>query len=291
MKVAFIGLGQMGSPMARNLLRAGHDVTVYNRSREKAQALAADGGHVADSIADACRDAEVVMTMLADDHATEEIVFGKNGILGALKNGHIHVSHSTISTTLARRLTAEHGHHGQGYLSVPVFGRPEAAEGKKLVVVAAGPTELVDRCRPLFDAIGKVTYVVGSEPWQANAAKVCGNFMIISMVESFSEAFAALRKAGVAPQLFVDVINSLFQSPVYGNYGKMMAAEQFEPAGFALRLGLKDVRLALQVADECTAPMPVASLIRDHMLDALAHGQGDMDWSSIAKVAARRAGL
>src|ERR1700688_1942105 len=269
MKVAFIGLGHMGSPMARNLLRAGHEVTVYTRSREKAQALATDGAHVADSPADACRDAEVVMTMLADDNAVEEVVFGKNGILGAL-NGHIHVSHSTISTTLARRLTAEHGHRGQGYLSVPVFGRPEAAEGKKLVVVAAGPTQQVDRCRTLFDAIGKVTFVVGSEPWQANAAKVCGNFMIISMIESFAEAFAVLRKAGVAPQLFVDVINSLCQSPVYGNYGKMMAAEQFEPAGFALRLGLKDVRLALQVADECTAPMPVASLIRDHMLDALA---------------------
>ena len=291
MKVAFIGLGHMGSPMARNLLAAGHQVTLYNRSRDKAQALAQQGARLADSPADAAREAEVVMSMLADDRATEEVVFGEKGILAAMQSGRIHVSHSTISTTLARRLTAEHGHRGQGYLSVPVFGRPEAADAKKLVVVAAGPNDLVDRCRPLFDAIGKVTYVVGSEPWQANATKVCGNFMIISMVESFSEAFAALRKAGVSPQLFVDVINSLFQSPVYGNYGKMMAAEQFEPAGFALRLGLKDVRLALQVAEECTAPMPVASLIRDHMLSALAHGQGDMDWSSIAKVAARAAGL
>jgi len=291
MKVAFLGLGNMGSPMARNLLAAGNEVTVYNRSRDKSQALTSHGARVADSPAGAARDADAVMTMLADDHATEEVVIGEKGILGALKDGGVHIAHSTISTTLARRLTAEHGHRGQGYLSVPVFGRPEAAEGKKLVVVAAGANELIDRCRPLFDAIGKVTYVVGSEPWQANAAKVCGNFMIISMIESFSEAFAALRKAGVAPQLFVDVINSLFQSPVYGNYGKMMAAGQFEPAGFKLRLGLKDVRLALQVAEECTAPMPVASLIRDHMISALAHGQGEMDWSSIAKVAARAAGL
>jgi 3-hydroxyisobutyrate dehydrogenase-like beta-hydroxyacid dehydrogenase len=291
MKVGFIGLGHMGSPMARNLVQAGHEVIVYNRTREKAQALATQGARVADCPAEACSDAEVVITMLADDHATEEVVFGKSGILGALKNGHIHVSHSTISTTLARRLAIEHGHRGQGYLSAPVFGRPEAAEAKKLVVVAGGPTQLVDRCRPLFDAIGRVTYVAGSEPWQANAVKVCGNFMIISMIESFSEAFAALRKSGVAPELFLEVINSVFQSPVYGNYGKMIAAEQFEPAGFALRLGLKDVRLALQVADEGAAPMPVASLIRDHMLDALAHGQGEMDWSSIAKVAARAAGL
>ena len=207
MKVAFIGLGHMGSPMARNLLAAGHQVTLYNRSRDKAQALAQQGARLADSPADAAREAEVVMTMLADDRATEEVVFGEKGILAAMQSGRIHVSHSTISTTLARRLTAEHGHRGQGYLSVPVFGRPEAADAKKLVVVAAGPNDLVDRCRPLFDAIGKVTYVVGSEPWQANATKVCGNFMIISMVESFSEAFAALRKAGVSPQLFVDGIN------------------------------------------------------------------------------------
>jgi 3-hydroxyisobutyrate dehydrogenase-like beta-hydroxyacid dehydrogenase len=281
----------MGSAMARNLIKAGNEVTVYNRSLEKAHALVTEGARLAESPAGACRDAEVVMTMLADDHATEEVVFGTNGILGALKSGGMHVAHSTISTAMARRLTAEHSRYNQGYLSAPVFGRPEAAEGKKLVIAAAGPNESVDRCRPLFDSIGRITCVIGSEPWQANAAKVCGNFMIVSMIESFSEAFAALRKAGVAPQLFVDLINSLFQSPVYGNYGRMMAAEQFEPAGFALRLGLKDVRLVLQLADECSAPMPAASLIRDHMLDALAHGQGDMDWSSIAKVAARHAGL
>lgn len=281
----------MGSHMARSLLRAGNEMTVYNRSPEKARPFAIEGARVADSPAAACGDAEVALTMLADDHATEEVVFGNSGILGALKKGCIHVAHSTISTAMARRLTSEHGRHGQGYLSAPVFGRPEAAEGKKLVVVPAGPKDLVERCSLLFDAIGRVTHVIGSEPWQANAAKVCGNFMIVSMLESFSEAFAALRKAGIAPQLFVDIMSSLFQSPVYGNYGRIMAAEQFEPPGFALRLGLKDVRLALQLADECSAPMPAASLIRDRMLDALAHGQGDMDWSSIAKVAARHAGL
>ena len=281
----------MGSHMARNLIRARHEVTVYNRTREKAQILATEGARIADSPADACCDTEVVMTMLSDDHAAEEIVFGDNGILGALQQGCVHVSHSTISTTMARRLSTEHARRGQGYLSVPVFGRPEAAAEKKLVVLVAGANELIDRCRPLFDAIGRVTFVVGSEPWQANATKVCGNFMIISMIESFSEVFTALRKAGVAPQLFVDVMSALFQSPVYASYGRIMAAEQFEPAGFALRLGLKDVRLALQVADECSSPMPIASVIRDHMLDALAHGQGDMDWSSIAKVAGRHAGL
>jgi 3-hydroxyisobutyrate dehydrogenase-like beta-hydroxyacid dehydrogenase len=291
MKIAFIGLGKMGLGMARNLLRARHSLAVYNRSREKAETLAAGGARVASSPADACSDAEVVMTMVADDHAVEEIVFGNNGLASAMKKDCIHVSHSTISTALARRLTAEHALRSQGYLSVPVFGRPEHAESKNLVVVAAGPDELVDRCRPLFDAIGRKTFVIGSEPWQANAAKVCGNFMIISMIEALGEACATLRKAGVAPEAFLEIINALMASPILELYGRIIAQEQFEPAGFALKLGLKDVRLVLAAAEECAAPMPLASLVHDHLLSALAQGQGEMDWSSMTRVIARNAGL
>jgi len=291
MNLAFIGLGKMGMGMARNLLRAGHNLVVYNRSREKAEALAGDGARAADSPADASRDAEVVMTMVADDHAVEEVVFGTHGITSAMKNGCIHLSHSTISAALARRLTAEHARRGQGYLSVPVFGRPEAAENKKLLIVAAGPSELVERCRPLFDAIGRQTFVVGTEPWQANVAKVCGNFMIIGIIEALGEAYATLRKAGVAPEAFLEIMNALFGSPFIANYGRIIAREQFEPALFALRLGLKDVRLVLQAAEECAAPMPLASLVHDHLLSALAHGQGEMDWSSMTRVLARDAGL
>ncbi len=281
----------MGSGMARNLLRAGHTVAVYNRSREKADALAADGARVAESPADACRDAGVVMTMVADDVALDQIVFGNDGIAAAMKPGSVHLSHSTISTALARKLTHEHTQRKQGYLSVPVFGRPEAAETRKLVVVAAGPNELIDRCRPLFDAIGRATYVVGAEPWQANVAKLCGNFMVVSAIEAFGEAYATLRKAGVAPQTFLEIMNTLFSSPVLANYGRAIADENFEPAGFALRLGLKDVRLILAAAEECTSPMPLASLIHDHLLSALAQGQGEMDWSSMTRVVARNAGL
>jgi len=281
----------MGMGMARNLLRAGHTVAVYNRSREKAEALAGEGARVADSPADACRDAEAVMTMVADDHALEQIVFGTDGIASAMKNGCIHLSHSTISTAMARRLTAEHAQRNQGYLSVPVFGRPEAAEGKKLVVVVAGPSEPVERCRPLFDAIGRQTFVVGSEPWQANVAKVCGNFMIVSLIESFGEAYATLRKAGVAPHEFLEIMNTLLGSQVIANYGRIIADQKFEPAGFALRLGLKDVRLVLATAEECASPMPLASLAHDHLLSALAQGQGEMDWSSMTQVLARNAGL
>jgi 3-hydroxyisobutyrate dehydrogenase-like beta-hydroxyacid dehydrogenase len=291
MNLAFIGLGKMGMGMARNLLRAGHALTVYNRSRAKAESLAAEGARVADSPADATRGAEAVLTMVADDHALEEVVFGNDGIAAAMQRECIHLSHSTISTAMARRLTEEHAGRGQGYLSVPVFGRPEAAETKKLVVAAGGPNDLVERCRPIFEAIGRQTCVVGAEPWQANAVKLCGNFMVISMIEAFGEACATLRKAGVAPQAFLEIMNTLFASPVLANYGRMIAEEKFEPAGFALRLGLKDVRLALATAEECAAPMPLASLVHDHLLSALAQGQGEMDWSSVARVLARNAGL
>jgi 3-hydroxyisobutyrate dehydrogenase-like beta-hydroxyacid dehydrogenase len=292
MKIAFIGLGRMGAGMARNLLRAGHTVAVYNRTRGKAEALsAASGARVANSPADVCRDAEAVLTMLADDAAVEEVVFGNDGIASSMPEGCIHVSHSTISVALARKLTAEHARRSQGYLSVPVFGRPEHAEGKNLVVVAAGPPELVERCRPLFDAIGRQTFLIGAEPWQANVAKVCGNFMVISMIESLGEAYATLRKAGVAPEMFLEIINSLMASPILALYGRIVAQEKFEPAGFALKLGLKDVRLVLAAAEECASPMPLASLVHDHLLSAVAQGQGELDWSSMTQVIARNAGL
>ena len=230
MRIGFIGLGKMGSAMARNLLRAGHQVAAWNRSRQKAEALAGEGACAADSPADACRESQAVITMLADDGAVEQIVFGENGVASALAKGAVHISSSTIGTALARRLAAEHALRGQGYLSAPVFGRPEAAANRKLIVVAAGPSELVELCRPLFDAIGRQTSVAGPEPWQANAVKLCGNFMLASMIEAFGEAFATLRKAGVDPHVFLEIVNSLFASPIYGSYGRIIADEQFSPA-------------------------------------------------------------
>jgi 3-hydroxyisobutyrate dehydrogenase-like beta-hydroxyacid dehydrogenase len=229
--------------------------------------------------------------MLADDRAVEQIVFGEDAIASALPAGAIHISCSTISTALARRLAAEHGRRGQGYLSAAVFGRPEAAEGKNLLVVAAGAPEYVERCQPLFDSIGRQTFVVGSDPAQANAAKLCGNFMIAAMLEAFGEAFATLRKAGVQPHAFLEIMSALFGSPVYANYGRLAADEKFSPAGFTVRLGLKDVRLVLETAEELAAPMPLASLIRDQLLSAMAHEQADLDWSSVTRVAARSAGI
>ena len=291
MNLAFIGLGKMGTGIARNLLRAGHGLAVYNRSPEKTQALAGEGARVANSAADACRDAEAVMTMVSDDHALEQVVFGKERIAAAMREHCVHISQSTISTALARRLSAEHTQRKQGFLSAPVFGRPEAAEAKRLLVLAAGPSDLVERCRPLLDSIGRQTFVVGTEPWQANIAKLCGNFMIASTIEAFGEASATLRKAEVAPEMFLDMMTALFGSPVITNYGRAIVEETFEPAGFALRLGLKDIRLMLAASEECTAPMPLASVVGDQFISALARGQGEMDWSSVARVAARAAGL
>ena len=281
----------MGAGMARNLLRAGHRVAVYNRSSDKAEKLGAEGARVCPSPSQAVLGCEAAFTMLADDHSVEEVVFGENGILMALGRGSVHISSTTISTGLARRLVTEHARHGQQFVSAPVFGRPDAAEAKRLLVVAAGPDDAIARCRPLFDDIGRQAFIAGKEPWQANAAKLCGNFMIASMIEAFGEANATLRKAGVAPQLFLEVMNALMGSPIYANYGRMIAEEQFSPAGFALALGLKDVRLVLAAADELAAPMPLASLLKDHFLSALAAGQAELDWSSVARVAARAAGL
>jgi 3-hydroxyisobutyrate dehydrogenase-like beta-hydroxyacid dehydrogenase len=291
MKIAFIGLGHMGSGMARNLLRAGHDVTLYNRTRKKAEALAPDGARVANSPAEACREAQAAFTMVADDHAAEQVVWGDDGIAAGLAQGAVHISSSTISTAFSRRLAAEHGQRRQGFVSAPVFGRPDAAAEKKLLVVTGGAVDVVERCRPLFDAVGRATFAAGQEPWQANAVKLCGNFMIASMLETFSEAFATLQKAGVDRHLFLDVMNALFGSPVYANYGRMIAEERFDPAGFALKLGLKDIRLALETAQECASPMPMAAVVRDHFIEAVAHGQADQDWSSIALASARAAAV
>jgi 3-hydroxyisobutyrate dehydrogenase-like beta-hydroxyacid dehydrogenase len=290
MKIGFIGLGKMGVGMARNLMRAGLELTVYNRTKEKAASLVREGASVAVTPAEAARDAEAVFTMVADDAALREVVFGTKGITASLAKDAIHLSSSTISTVLARTLASEHSSRGQQFVSAPVFGRPEAAEGKKLVVLLAGNENVRQRCVPLADAIGRRTFVVGSEPWQANAVKLCGNFMIASMLEAFSEAFAVIQKCEIEEQLFLDTMVEVFGSPVYANYGKNIVTNNFDPAGFELKLGLKDVKLAIDLSGEVTAPLPFASIIRDNSVSALAHGQEHLDWSSLALVAKRSSG-
>jgi len=283
MNIAFIGTGSMGLPMARNLLRAGHVLTAYNRTRARALPLEAEGARLAGSPALAAQDAEAVVTMLADDHAVDEMLAA--GLCDALGPGAIHVGMSTVSVAFSKRLAREHAARHQGYVAAPVFGRPEAAAAQKLWVVAAGAPDLVERCRPLFEAVGRGVSVVGSEPASANVVKLAGNFTIMAMIETLGEAFALAKASGVDPKLFLDVIESaLFQSPIYGNYGGIIAEKRFDPPGFRLRLGLKDARLALAAADAVNVPAPLLSLVRDRMLHALAEGHGDLDWASFSSI-------
>ncbi len=289
MKIGFIGLGQMGSPIARNLMKAGHELTVYNRTRSKAESL---GARVANTPADAAREAEIVITMLADDDAVKEVVFGADGLANTLRPGSIHVSMSTISVALSQQLAAEHAEHKQGYVAAPVFGRPQAAEEAKLFVVVAGKPEAVKKCEPLFAVVGQRTFVMGDEAPKANVVKLSGNFLIASVIESLGEALSLVRKYDIDPEKYLEMLTStLFTAPVYKTYGDLIVNEKFEPAGFRLKLGLKDVRLAMAAAEAQAVPMPVASVIRDHALEGVANGMGDKDWSSLAQVVSKNAGL
>jgi 3-hydroxyisobutyrate dehydrogenase-like beta-hydroxyacid dehydrogenase len=290
MKVGFIGLGNMGSAMAANLLAAGHEVTVYNRTPGKMRALVERGAHAAARVGDACR-GDAVMTMLSDDDALERVVFGEQGVIDSLGTGAIHVSMSTISVALSERLAAAHAEAGQRFVSAPVFGRPEAAAAAMLFIVVAGAPDAVDACMPLFEALGQKTFPIGDEPRAANLVKLSGNFLIASVIEALGEAMALVGKAGVDRRRYLDLLTStLFTAPVYKTYGALIVEEQFAPAGFAAPLGQKDIRLTLAAAETLRVPMPLASLLRDRFLTLLAHGGEALDWSAIAQLAARDAG-
>jgi 3-hydroxyisobutyrate dehydrogenase-like beta-hydroxyacid dehydrogenase len=291
MDVGLIGLGSMGTGIAKSLLRAGHRVTVYNRTRERAEALRKDGAAVAGSVAEACR-GDAVLTMLADDAAVEEVVFGENGVLKSLARGRLHISLSTISVALSDRLASEHARAGQEFIAAPVFGRPEAAEAAKLAIVAAGPKAAIERCKPLWDAMGQKLLVIGEQQSKANVVKLTGNFLIATVLESLGEALAFARKSGVDAAALLDFLTStLFNAPVYKTYGGLIVEGKHDQVGFALPLGLKDVRLVLQAADAQAVPMPIASVLRDRFLTALARGHEHSDWSIIGQVAAEDAGL
>jgi 3-hydroxyisobutyrate dehydrogenase-like beta-hydroxyacid dehydrogenase len=290
MKIGFIGLGNMGSAMAANLLKAGHEVTAYNRSPDKVDALAAQGARPARTVADACG-GDVVISMLANDEALEAVTFGDDGILASLSPDAVHVSSSTISVALADRLTSAHADAGQGFVAAPVFGRPEAAAAAKLFVVAAGAPGAVDGLSAVFDAIGQRTFVVAEDPKAASLVKLSGNFLIASVIESVGEAMALVGKAGVDKQQYLELLTStLFDAPVYKTYGGLVARQEFEPAGFAATLGLKDVRLVLAAGEDLQVPLPVASLLRDRFLTLLAIGGGNLDWSAIGALSAWEAG-
>jgi 3-hydroxyisobutyrate dehydrogenase-like beta-hydroxyacid dehydrogenase len=288
LKVGFAGLGAMGRAMAANLIEAGHQVRVWNRSRQPVEELARKG---ADAVADP-REVfgEVLISMLADDAAVRSVVLG-SGMLDSARQDAIHVNMATISVALTEELTEEHRRRGLHYIAAPVFGRPEAAAARQLNIVAAGDGAALDRVQPLLDAMGQRTWRLGAEPREASAAKLAGNFLIAAAIECMGEAVVMAERYGVRPAALLEILsNTLFAAPVYRNYGKLIAERRYEPAGFRLELGLKDVRLALAAGERARTPMPVASLLRDHLLEAIAQGDGARDWAALAEVARRHAG-
>jgi 3-hydroxyisobutyrate dehydrogenase-like beta-hydroxyacid dehydrogenase len=289
MKTGFIGLGRMGSAMAANLLKAGHDVTVFNRSSAKSRPLLDLGAHEATSIADACN-GEAVITMLADDTALTRIALTNEGIIGRLPKGAIHISMSTISVALSKELAWAHAQAGQRFVAAPVFGRPEAAAAARLFIVAAGDPAAVEACQPLFGAMGQKVLPIGTEPAAANLVKLSGNFLLASAIEALGEAIALVGKAGVDRQTFVDLLAStIFPAPAYKTYGDLIADNKFQPANFAAPLGFKDIRLTLAAAESLRVPMPLGSLLHARFLRVLAHGGDNLDWAAVGGLATQDA--
>ena len=282
----------MGSGMVRSLLTAGHRIVVYNRTAEKAEALTADGAIVARTLCDACR-GEAVITMVSDDAAVEEVVGGDRGILACIgSSGTVHVSASTISPSLVRRLAELHAQRAQKFLSVPMLGRPEVAERGKLYALAAGERELIDRLMPVFDAIAQRTFVVGTQPEAANLVKLACNALIATLIEGLGETLALIAKSGIVEaDTFLDVLMStVLASPTFRPYGDHVARHEFTP-GFKIPLALKDMELVLGASKANAVPLPIVSLIRDHLVEAIAEGLGELDWSALTLVAQRQAGL
>jgi 3-hydroxyisobutyrate dehydrogenase-like beta-hydroxyacid dehydrogenase len=289
MKIGFIGLGHMGTGMAASLVKGGHDLVVFNRSPGRSEPLVALGAHEARSIADACR-GEAVITMLADDDAASAVVFAAKGLIASLPKDAIHISMSSISVELSKRLAQAHAQAGQRYIAAPVFGRPDVAASGKLFIVAAGDPATLDKCQPLFNALGQKTSLIGKEPWAANLVKLSGNFLLAATIEALGEAIALIGKAGIDRRAYVEMLTyTLFNSPAYKIYGGLIADGKFEPAAFAAPLGYKDIRLTLAAAESLRVPMPLGSLLHDRFLRLLAQGGSHLDWAAIGGLATQDA--
>jgi len=289
MNVGFLGLGTMGKAMAANLVKAGHTVTVWNRSPGPAQDLAALGASVAKAPNEAFR-GEAAISMLADDASTNAIM--TDDLLAAAPKGIVHVNMATVSVAAAQSLSERHKAHGLTYVAAPVFGRAEVAAAGKLNIVAGGSDEAIARVQPLFDAMGQKTWRAGADPAHASLVKITGNFMLAASIEMLAEAFSLAEKGGVDPKVFAEIMTStLFAAPAFKIYSEIINARRFEPAGFKMPLGLKDVGLALDAGLASRTPLPMASLVRDHLLAGLAAGHGDKDWSALSIIVRRNAGL
>jgi 3-hydroxyisobutyrate dehydrogenase-like beta-hydroxyacid dehydrogenase len=290
MKVGFLGLGRMGQAMATRVLGGGHELVVYNRTREKCAELEKAGAKVAASMTEACRGREAVISMLTDDKALHEVV--KEGIVPGLAKGAIHVAMGTHSVAALREIDAIHTAAGQVFISAPVLGRPEAVAAGTVSIVAGGPKDAVAKVMPLFALIGRRTFDCGVKPEGAAAVKLANNMVLGCAVEAMGEGFALTRKYGVDPAAFFEVMtDGLFNAPAYKVYGNIIAKEAYATAGFTTALGLKDTNLMLAAALSANVPLPSLNVYRDRLLTAMASGEGDLDWSVIARVQARASGL
>jgi 3-hydroxyisobutyrate dehydrogenase-like beta-hydroxyacid dehydrogenase len=294
-EIGFVGLGHMGSPMAANLAATGRRVIAYVRRSDQFGELEAVGLNPTTDIRDLL-ECDVVVSMLPDDDAAREFVFGSSdkdlgGLAAGLMPGAIHLSMSTISTAAASVIASEHARHGQGYVAAPVFGNPDAAKARQLFIVAAGAPADIERCRPVFDSLGQRTFTVGSDPGDANLFKLLGNMMSATALEMIGEVVAVVRKRGLDPQPFIDIMTSgMFGGRVHKIYGDKIAKQIYAP-GFVLPLVLKDVRLALAEAEKAGAPMPSVGVVRDRLISGISRGYGDLDWTVLGLIAAEEAGL
>jgi 3-hydroxyisobutyrate dehydrogenase-like beta-hydroxyacid dehydrogenase len=290
--LGFIGLGNMGAPIASNLIKAGYGLRVYNRTAAKAAPLVEKGATLAANPSDVAHTGGIVLTMVADDKALEELCLAPGSFVEKLGAGGIHISISTIAPTTAERLAGHHAKHHVEYVASPVFGRPEAAAAAKLWVCVSGAEAAKERVRPILAAISQGIFDFGTTISSANVVKLCGNFMIASAIETIAESLTLAEKNGIDKNAVAEMFGkTLFACPIYQGYGKQIAEQRFEPAGFRLALGLKDITLALQAATSKSVPMPVASLLRDRWLTGLAKGRGDLDWTAVALGVAEDAGL
>ncbi len=292
MKICFLGLGKMGTPMVKRLLAAGHEVTVWNRTRGRAEELVSAGAKVAETPAEAARGKDAAMTMLFDDAAHEEVLFGQQGLLEALDPGALHVSLSTISVALSERLTEEHSRRRLAFVGAPVFGRPNVAKEGRLWIVAGGTEDAVAKAKPLLEPLSRGISVVGAEPRQAHALKLGGNFLISAMIHSLSESFVYAESQGIDPEVFLETVNSaLFQSPFYAAYGKVMLHPPEQP-GATIELGAKDLRLLREAAKSRNARLSLADNLAEVFEGAERMGLGNEDWAvGQYRMAQRRSGI
>jgi 3-hydroxyisobutyrate dehydrogenase-like beta-hydroxyacid dehydrogenase len=289
--VGLVGLGRMGHAFAEKLLADGYRIIAYNRDGKRARDLQFDGARAAVRLEDLAS-CDIVVSSLPDDAALAAVALSPGGLTSILAPGAVHISTSTVSPALSRRLAEAHAGHGQGFVAAPVLGNPDAARARRLYVLAGGAPDAIERARPVLESFGQRVFVIGEDAGAASLVKLAGNTLTAATLESMGEVLALLRKAGIDPHLAFDVFTgSLFDGRVHKVYGAKIVEAQYSPPGMTAPLALKDLRLALAEAEQLAVPMPVAGLVHDRLVTMVARGWAELDWSALGLLAASEAGL